>query len=45
MAPAAYEYNGKIYNFCCPGCIATFKADPEKYGKVAEDEVAAAQVK
>lgn len=34
-----YEYNGKIYNFCCPMCIKDFKNDPEKYSKVAEDEV------
>jgi YHS domain-containing protein len=28
---ATYEYNGKIYNFCCPGCIPEFKKNPEKY--------------
>jgi len=31
MQPATYEYKGKIYNFCCAGCINTFKKDPEKY--------------
>ncbi len=25
------EYGGKSYYFCCPGCEAKFKADPEKY--------------
>jgi len=28
---ATYEYNGKIYNFCCPMCIPEFKKNPEKY--------------
>jgi Cu+-exporting ATPase len=28
-----YEYEGKTYYFCCPGCIDQFKADPEKYIK------------
>ena len=36
-----YEYNGKIYNLCCPACKKDFAADPEKYSKIAEDEVAA----
>jgi len=27
----SYEYDGKTYYFCCPGCIDSFKADPEKY--------------
>ncbi|NQT23566.1 MAG: YHS domain-containing protein [Candidatus Omnitrophica bacterium] len=31
-----YEYNGKIYNLCCPGCADMFKKDPEKYSKIAE---------
>ena len=35
-----YEYNGKIYNLCCPMCIKDFKKNPEKYSKIAEDEVA-----
>ncbi len=25
------EYNGKKVYFCCAGCIAKFKAEPEKY--------------
>lgn len=27
------EYKGKTYFFCCPGCPAKFKANPEKYLK------------
>lgn len=33
-----YEYQGKIYNFCCTACIDEFKKDPEKYIKKAEEE-------
>ncbi len=33
---ATYEYNGKIYNFCCPMCIDDFKNDPDKYAAKAE---------
>ena len=25
------EHEGKKVYFCCPGCVDTFKADPEKY--------------
>jgi YHS domain-containing protein len=25
------EYNGKKVYFCCAGCVAKFKADPDKY--------------
>jgi YHS domain-containing protein len=35
-----YEYKGRIYSFCCAGCPATFQSDPEKYSKIADDEVA-----
>lgn len=35
---ATYEYQGKIYNFCCPVCIDEFKKDPEKYIKKIEEE-------
>jgi YHS domain-containing protein len=35
---AAYEYNGKVYNFCCPMCISSFKKNPEKYIKKIEEE-------
>lgn len=37
--PIKYEYNGKVYNLCCPMCIRNFKNNPEKYSKIAEDEV------
>jgi len=40
MEPATYEYEGKIYNFCCPACIEEFKKDPEKYIKKIEAEKA-----
>lgn len=29
----SYEYNGKLYGFCCPGCKGKFAKDPEKYLK------------
>jgi|CXWL01.1.fsa_nt_gi YHS domain-containing protein len=38
-----YEYNGKVYNLCCAMCAKDFKKDPEKYSKIAEEEVAAVQ--
>ncbi len=34
-----YEHNGKRYGLCCPMCVATFKADPEKYSAIADKEV------
>jgi YHS domain-containing protein len=34
-----YEYNGKIYNLCCPMCVKDFKKNPEKYSAIAEKEV------
>ena len=36
---ATYEYEGKIYNFCCASCIEEFKKDPEKYIKKVEEEL------
>ncbi|MBU3912421.1 MAG: YHS domain-containing protein [Candidatus Omnitrophica bacterium] len=39
MMGAAYEYEGKTYNFCCAGCIDEFKKDPQKYiDKIAEEK-------
>jgi len=38
---ATYEYQGKIYNFCCAGCIKDFKKDPQKYIKKVEEELKA----
>ena len=32
-----YEYEGKIYHFCCPMCIEEFKKDPQKYIKKIEE--------
>ena len=36
--PVTVEYNGKIYNLCCSMCPATFKSNPEKYSKIAEEQ-------
>jgi YHS domain-containing protein len=30
-AAATYEYQGKTYYFCSPGCKASFAKEPEKY--------------
>lgn len=38
---ATYEYEGKIYNFCCPMCIEEFKKDPKKYIEKVEAELEA----
>ena len=37
-AKLTYEYEGKIYNFCCEGCIEEFKVNPAKYIKIIEEE-------
>lgn len=42
---ATYEYEGKIYNFCCAMCIDDFKKDPKKYIKIVEKETREAQNK
>ncbi len=42
-APIKFEYNGKMYNLCCPMCIKSFRNDPEKYSKIADDEVKGAK--
>lgn len=34
-----YEYEGKIYNFCCPGCVDVFKNDPQKYVQKVEEQL------
>ncbi|MBU0693600.1 MAG: YHS domain-containing protein [Candidatus Omnitrophica bacterium] len=34
-----YEYEGKIYNFCCPMCVEKFKKDPQKYIKIIEENM------
>jgi len=33
VAPAKYEYRGKTYYFCAPGCKAAFQKEPERYLK------------
>jgi len=38
---ATYEYEGKIYNFCCAMCIEEFKKDPQKYIKKIEEQMQA----
>ncbi|NQT75280.1 MAG: YHS domain-containing protein [Candidatus Omnitrophica bacterium] len=37
MMGATYEYEGKIYNFCCAGCIDEFNKDPQKYIEKIEE--------
>ena len=39
MDPVTCEYEGKIYNFCCSGCMGEFKKDPKKYIKIVEEEL------
>ncbi|PIQ90685.1 MAG: hypothetical protein COV71_03175 [Candidatus Omnitrophica bacterium CG11_big_fil_rev_8_21_14_0_20_41_12] len=36
---ATYEYQGKIYNFCCAGCSGKFKEDPDKYIEIVNEEL------
>ena len=44
MMKATYEYDGKIYNFCCAGCIDEFNKDPQKYiSKIKEFKLEAYQ--
>jgi YHS domain-containing protein len=43
MGGGTYEYKGKIYNLCCKMCTKDFSKDPEKYSKIADEEVAAQQ--
>lgn len=33
------EYQGKVYNLCCPACKEQFLADPAKYTAVVEEEL------
>ena len=32
------DYQGKRIHFCCQGCDAEFKKDPEKYMKKVQDQ-------
>ena len=36
---ATYEFNGKIYNFCCASCIGMFKENVDKYIKKVNEEL------
>ncbi len=42
-AKTTYEYEGKIYNFCCAGCIDEFKKEPQKYIDKVNQELQANQ--
>lgn len=35
-AVGTYEYKGKTYYFCAPGCKREFEKEPEKYLKGKE---------
>jgi Cu+-exporting ATPase len=37
-AAGSYEYQGKTYYFCNPGCLAKFEATPAKYLNAAKPE-------
>ncbi len=37
-AAATFEYRGKMYYFCAPGCKAAFSKDPERYLQQQEEE-------
>jgi len=41
----AYEYQGKIYHFCCPMCVPEFKKNPKKYIEVINKEGEAAKLR
>jgi YHS domain-containing protein len=38
-----YEYEGKIYHFCCPACIEAFRKEPQNYIKKIEEGKAEAK--
>lgn len=40
-----YEYKGKIYNLCCDMCKKDFSKDPEKFSKIADESIEAADQK
>ncbi len=40
---ATYEYEGKVYNFCCAMCIDEFKKEPQKYIDKVNQELQANQ--
>lgn len=38
MEAVTYEYQEKIYNFCCASCVEEFKKNPDKYIKIIKEE-------
>lgn len=38
------EYEGKVYNLCCPACKEMFLADPAKYTAIVDKELAAQEM-
>lgn len=36
------EFEGKVYNLCCPDCKVKFLAEPTKYTAIVEKEMATA---
>jgi YHS domain-containing protein len=43
--PVKVEHNGKIYNLCCSMCKGDFIKNPEKFSKIADEEVSKDQAK
>lgn len=39
------EYEGKVYNLCCPMCKEQFLADPAKYIAIVDKELAGREMK
>ena len=35
--PVIFNYEGREIRFCCPGCVKTFKKNPEKYLKILDE--------
>ena len=43
MEPYKMTHKEKVYNLCCGMCVKDFNKDPDKYTKIAKDEVKAAE--
>ncbi len=39
-AKHTYEYQGRMYYFCCPGCKTTFRKEPERYAMAGQAPLA-----
>jgi YHS domain-containing protein len=39
------DYNGRRIYFCCPSCPPVFNKDPEKYIKIVDEQLKAAEGK